>query len=151
MSLIMFFASDKPFEIYEGIKMVNKKNQNIKMQKKLEEANVSILTKEMAMSDSFFVFKMDGNFDDAMRYTKKKYCADIEWRYNDKDATLAISYIQQCMKETKELELWSIWQNEKREAQKKTIRLKDIKIEDIKEIWGQTWYTNPVCYTIKKY
>lgn len=150
MSIIRFLASDKPFEIYEGIVKDNNRKQN-KKSKKVEESNTNILTEMMVMSDTSFVYKMDGNIEDARRYTKKNYLADIEWTFNEKNADLALAYINQCMLKNKELELWSIWQDDTQEAQKQTIRLKDLNMQDLEELWWQKWYTIPKCFTIKRY
>ncbi len=42
-------------------------------------------------------------------YTQKAHCAYLDWEYTDERVQRIITYIEACLREAEELELWHIW------------------------------------------
>ena len=41
--------------------------------------------------------------------TSKQFCTALEWNYSDDSVDVTLKYIQNQIKKTSELELWSVW------------------------------------------
>ena len=87
-------------------------------------------------------------FDDVDLYADKKYGVMLEWNYADGRAEQIIKYIKEALNNTDSIELWHVWLGDYYEYEdspvthSRIVSVKDISIEDIKEIdsakiWNQ--------------
>lgn len=87
--------------------------------------------------DEYLNIVKEDYLENARIYTKKQYCAYVEWRYSDEYAEKIIEYIRQHLKTAKQIELWNVWLGPKEEGlRQKKCSLEQLTIEDIKGIWG---------------
>ena len=88
------------------------------------------------------------SFDDVDLYADKKYGVMLEWNYTDGRAEQIIKYIKEALNNTDSIELWHVWLADYYEYEESPVTnsrimsVKDISIEDIKEIdsaeiWNQ--------------
>ena len=146
MSLYQFFASDKVLKEYDNNAVYYDEKKDI------------IISSEHSINASLRIIKED-NLYYAKIYTKKTYCAYVEWYYSDKNARIIVEYIKEHLKEgAYSMELWNAWEyndtdeknKEISQTSKKEVHIKDLTIQHIKDIWGQSFYYHPACLKIFK-
>ena len=97
--------------------------------------------------DEYLNIVKEDYLENARLYTKKQYCAYVEWCYSDEYAEKIIEYIRQHLQTAKQIELWNVWLGQKEEGLKrKKCSLEQLTLEEIKEIWGN--FNTPVCLEI---
>ncbi len=80
------------------------------------------------------------SFRDVQDYTDKKYGVYLEWYYTDGRADRILEYIRAALEKTDSVELWHVWLMDYYEYEdspvihKRTISIKDMTIQDVKEI-----------------
>lgn len=141
MSNYQFFASDHKLDeydngiiIFDGDNLVNP-NRNDRCITDFDERYAMRIIHEDDMVET-------------SKYTKKKYCAYVEWYYCTFNAEVMIEYIKNHLQNSRQIELWNVWMGEKSVPQIKKCRLGDIQIATIKEIWGKDHYEKPECLLI---
>ena len=86
--------------------------------------------------DNFFLFA----FPDVQDYTDKKYGVYLEWNYTDGRAEQILNYVKTVLEEAEQIEFWHVWLMDYYEYEdspvihKRTISIKEMTIQDIKEI-----------------
>ncbi len=86
----------------------------------------------------------------AYSYTSRKYVSEITFRYTDTRAEQLIKFISENLLICDELEIWSIWLDDLKEAIIETKSQDDLTLEDIKKVLGPGYYEMPRCLKIKK-
>lgn len=95
--------------------------------------------------DNFFLHI----FDDVQDYTDKAHGVRLEWHYTDGRAEQILNYIKNNLKNTDSIELWHVWLTEYYEYEdspvihNRTISVKELTVEDIKEIDNADVFNNP--------
>lgn len=95
--------------------------------------------------DNYFLFP----FNDVSDYTDMKYGVYLEWDYTDGRAEQILKYIRAALKETEQLEFWHVWLGDYYEYEdspvihKRMISIKEMTIQDIKEIDGADIWNKP--------
>ncbi|MBQ2801436.1 MAG: hypothetical protein IJF03_08610 [Lachnospiraceae bacterium] len=139
MSNYQFFASNKELREYKNSKWDFLKFfvRYIIRKKDYEEEESSIrICKENDLSTASF-------------YTEKSYCAYVEWGFSEKNADIIMEYIKSHLKESKEIELWNVWEGERAEADVTECFDNQLTIQHIKEIWGKDHFEKPEGLRIK--
>lgn len=69
--------------------------------------------------------------------TTKKYCTALEWNYSDTTVDVILKYVQNHMKTSSELELWSVWLGYGDLPSRKKIQCKacNLTIDKLKDIY----------------
>lgn len=86
--------------------------------------------------DNFFLL----SFPDVQDYTDKKYGVCLEWTYTDGRAERILNYMKETLEKVESIEFWHVWIMDYYEYEdtpvihKRTISIKDMTIQDIKEI-----------------
>ena len=86
--------------------------------------------------DNFFLLP----FQDVQDYSDKKYGVYLEWYYTDGRAEQILKYLKVVLEEAEQVELWHVWLMDYYEYEdspvihKRTISIKDMTIQDVKEI-----------------
>ena len=95
--------------------------------------------------DNFFLFA----FSDVQDYTDKKHGVYLEWNYTDGRAEQILKYIRKALEETEQVEFWHVWLMDYYEYEdspvihKRTISIKEMTIQDIKEIDSAEIWNKP--------
>lgn len=89
--------------------------------------------------DSGFVCK------DTDWYTSKEYIINLEFRFTEKRANEFIAYLKNNMKDSSEVEIWSIWLDHLCEPDKYYCDIEDLTAYKIKEVFDSFNYDNPNC------
>lgn len=84
----------------------------------------------------------------ASLYTQKKNCAYLEWKYSPTRAMQVLEYIRRHLKTAKRIELWNVWEGPKEEASIRKCRMSELKLEDIKKLWGKEPFKQPECIIV---
>ncbi len=132
MSLYQFFASNKPLSKFSNGKIISDTKGNISV---IDEANALCIFPE----DDTIHMKL---------YTNKKFGAFIEWHYSDKNAETVIQYIKEHLKDTRVIELWNTWLDQKETANISKCHIDNLTVSNIKNIWGKDFYENAECLKI---
>lgn len=96
--------------------------------------------------DNFFLF----SFPDVQDYTDKKYGVYLEWDYTDGRAEQILNYMKETLKNVEFIELWKVWLMDYYEYEdspvikKRTISIREMTIQDIKEIDNADIWNSPV-------
>ena len=86
--------------------------------------------------DNYFLL----TFHDVFDYTDKKYGVYLEWYYTDGRAEQILKYMRAALEKTEQIELWHVWLGDYYEYEdspvihKRTISIREMTIQDIKEI-----------------
>ncbi len=95
--------------------------------------------------DNFFLF----SFPDVQDYTEKKYGVYLEWDYTDGRAEQILNYVKTVLEEAEQVEFWHVWLMDYYEYEdspvihKRTISIKEMTIQDIKEIDSAEIWNKP--------
>ena len=95
--------------------------------------------------DNFFLFA----FPDVQDYTDKKYGVYLEWNYTDGRAEQILNYVKTVLEEAEQIEFWHVWLMDYYEYEdspvihKRTISIKEMTIQDIKEIDSAEIWNKP--------
>lgn len=122
MSLYRFFASARELKEYPNNK---DKNDNLSIRVVVEN-----------------------ELSEASKYTDKKNCASLEWKYDDQNAEILIAYIKEHLKICPRIELWRTGVGEKGAAIIKKCSKNILNKEKIKEIWGMDSLDQPACLVV---
>lgn len=95
--------------------------------------------------DNYFLLP----FHDVSDYTDMKYGVYLEWDYTDGRAEQILKYMRTALEETEQLEFWHVWLGDYYEYEdspvihKRTISIKKMTIQDIKDINGADIWNKP--------
>ena len=95
--------------------------------------------------DNYFLLP----FNEVSDYTDMRYGVYLEWDYTDGRAEQILKYIQEDLKEAGSVELWHVWLGDYYEYEdspvihKQTISIKDMTIQEIKEIDNADIWNTP--------
>ena len=95
--------------------------------------------------DNFFLH----SFSDVQDYTDKQYGVSLEWNYTDGRTEQILKYIREALEETEQVEFWHVWLMDYYEYEdspvihKRTISIKEMTIQDIKEIDSAEIWNKP--------
>lgn len=139
MSLYQFFASDKVLPEYDNNAVYYDEKKDI------------IISSEHSINSSLRIIREDG-LDYAKTYTRKPYCAYVEWYYSDNNAQIIVEYIKKHLQDdVYSMELWNVWEyndvhvknKEMSQIIRTEVHIKELTIQHIKDIWGQSFYYYP--------
>lgn len=159
MSLFEFIASDKllddvknPYFEYLSLNdaiernivvadniMTNKDEKIIMLYESPEHPGEISIRKDMFFSSGY-----------AREYSNKKYFSEFFWSYTEIRAKQLIDYLNEQLKSTDEIEIWSIWMDEHKTATIKTVNANELSITDLAFIDTSNGYEKPKCLIIKK-
>ncbi len=80
---------------------------------------------------------VENDLSKVSRYTDKKNCALLSWKFSDKNAEILISYIKEHLKLCPRIELWRAGNGDKSNAIIQKCSKNILNAEKIKELWGQ--------------
>ena len=92
-------------------------------------------------------------FDDfSSVFSDKKFCSAISWELNESKAEELIEYINEHMKETNEVELWTITieDTDRSKAEVTSCALQELDGKTIIGAMGEESYSGPKCLKIVK-
>ena len=134
MSVCTFIASDYPLQ-----EAAPKQEYPI-------EINIDTGTiYDGGMDDNYYLFP----FSDVSDYTNKKYGVYLEWNYTDGRAEQILNYMKTVLEEVEQVEFWHVWLMDYYEYEdspvihKRTISIKEMTIQDIKEIDNAEIWNKP--------
>lgn len=124
MSRLTYIASDQPLHeicnphikiqsirqaLAEGARLPNWMTVEMLEEIDLDEPNTVMNYTEAYTGTEFTIspFVKDCYLDEI--YTRKPFCAHLNWVNTEEYAKLLIAYISMCLKETNVIELWDIW------------------------------------------
>lgn len=108
--------------------------------------------KEFAQEDTNEVLDsirivVENDLSVASKYTDKKNCASLNWKYNDQNAEVLIAYIKEHLKMCPRIELWRAGVGDKATAVIQKCSKNILNKEKIKELWGQD-SLEPACLVV---
>ena len=143
MSYYRFFASDKEMPEFD-----NMKAKPIIVQGEVVAINFA---KGIDEDTAMRIIKED-DFCYAKKFTDKKYVNYLEWYYNDDNAQLIVDYIRVLLEDRFTVSLFNTWTDDETKLIVKKIDVNDLRIEDIKKIWGQKFFEKNECLVVfRKY
>lgn len=86
----------------------------------------------------------------AKEYSKKKYFSELQWRYTKVRAKQLIDYLNEQLKNSDEIEIWSIWLEEHESPSIKSINANELRIADLAFLDTINGYEKPKCLIVKK-
>ena len=161
MSIFQFFSSDKPLDDLKNpyIKLMS---INDMIANDMEVSDLLLRTTKN--KDEKIVFhceseehlyeieiKKENNISMSYisKFTGKQYISSLQWRYTDKRAEELVQYIKGQLRHLDEIELWSIWMDEKiDEITYLDLNLKELNPLIIKEAIGTGFHEKPLCLRI---
>jgi hypothetical protein len=141
MSLYRFFASDKEMPEFDNMLAVPIYNDDEPDAISFSSANGERMAMRINKEDDFYY---------ASKFTEKKYINYIEWDYNDSNAEIIIKYINELLKDRFTVSLYNTWMNDKTPLVTTKVNITELTIKDIKNIWGQKFFSNNECLVVFK-
>lgn len=149
MSRLYYFASDNILEEQPNpyVKLLSV-NQTLEMGVDVnvdmfgeyfdkDKPNVILFCEDETQIEYPNIFSINKNdfYDDIG--TTKQYCTALEWNYSDATVDVILKYIQNHMKVSPELELWSVWLGYADITSMKSIKCKanNLTADKLKEIF----------------
>ena len=124
MSRLTYIAGDQPFRkienphirmrsirqaLAEGIRLPNWMTMEMLEGKDWDKPDFFMSFTEEYTGEEFTILPFDKScFLDEI-YTEKVHCAYYDWHNTETYTAQTIAYIQECLQETDEIELWNIW------------------------------------------
>ena len=163
MSLFQFLASDKSLKevknpYIEFISINEAIERNIEIADFIvnnEEIDKDIKTIMICDSEEY-LYEIEINKDMyysseyAKEYSNKQCFSELKWRYTEVRAKQLIDYLKEQLKNSDEVEIWSIWLDEHKSASIKSINFNELRIEDLEFLDISGGYDKPECLIIKK-
>lgn len=132
MSIFNFVAGDKPFEDFSrGVEPLNK--------------NTIIIDEKRYVN----VYAEDDSYSAA--YTAKPYIMGIEFEFFGCISGELLGYIKKQMESHKEIELWTMWMDEKEDPERRACNANDLSLGDLEWIYGTKEYVCPKCLKIYRW
>lgn len=140
MSRYQFFASNAPIKEYDNLKI-----------KKITIHNESAIYMKTPM-DEWHGMRIIQEEDLTLTapYTGKPYCNFLEWYYNDENAEIIVEFVKEHLATNASIELWNTWLEDRSAVRKRKIPVQDLKVEDIRELWGQDSFVQNECLVVYK-
>jgi hypothetical protein len=89
-------------------------------------------------------------FNDIEFYTAKKFIRTLSWMYSELRAEELIAYLKENIKPKSEIELWSIWLDEKKEPFKLFKKINELTCEDFKRVFFNKLIDEPKCLIVSR-
>ncbi|MDF2905254.1 MAG: hypothetical protein K0R34_575 [Herbinix sp.] len=86
----------------------------------------------------------------AEEYSEKKYFAELQWQYSKERVNKLIDYLKDQLTFTDEIEIWSIWIDEHKPANIKSVNIDELNIKDLEFLDISKGYETPRGVIIKK-
>lgn len=122
MSVFQFLASNKP----------------LKEVKNLYEGYLN----EIAIKNSIYNYC---NYE--REYSDKKCFSELHWSFTEARAKQLVDYLKDQLKHLDEIEIWSIWLDEREVASIRSVNITELSIQDLEFLDS---FDEPTCLVIKK-
>jgi hypothetical protein len=161
MSLFQFLASDKllkevrnPYVEFISINDALKRNIEVD-DSVMNNENIDKDEKIIMISDSEEHIGEIEIYHDmyypsiyAKEYSSKKYFSELQWRYTEIRAKQLVDYLKEQLKELDEIEIWSIWLDEHKSANIKSVNVEVLSTTNLDFL--DNGYETPICLVVKK-
>ena len=163
MSLFQFLASDKllkevknPYIEFISIKEASKRNIELNdftmndTEIDKEDKTIMVCDSEKYLGEIEINHDMYYSSEYAEEYSNKQYFSELYWRYTEARAKQLVDYLKEQLKNSDEVEIWSIWLDEHKSASIKSINVNELSIADLEFLDISNGYEKPKCLVIKK-
>lgn len=86
----------------------------------------------------------------AKEYSSKSFFSELQWRYTNARAQQLVDYIIDQLQYVDEIEIWSIWLDEREPANITTTHVNDLSIVDLSFLDMRKGFERPACLVVKK-
>lgn len=161
MSLFQYLASDKllkeirnPYAEFISINEALKRNIEVDDAIvnggyfDLDEKNIMIYDSEEHIGEIEIYHDMYYSSEYAKEYSRKNYFSELQWRYTKIRAKQLVDYLKEQLKELDEIEIWSIWLDEHKSANIKSVNIEELSVADLDFL--NNGCETPICLIIKK-
>ncbi|MCD8009681.1 MAG: hypothetical protein LUF34_02585 [Lachnospiraceae bacterium] len=139
MSYYRFFASDQEMPEFD----------NGKAQKLIIDGEVVAISFANGFDeDTAMRIVREDDFCCAEKFTDKKYVNYLEWYYNDENAQTIVDYVKALLADRFTVSLFNTWEGDESELLVKKVNVRDLRIEHIREIWGQKFFERNECLVV---
>jgi hypothetical protein len=162
MSVYQFIAAD-----YEIPELDNSNKRIISVQEAIElgiKAHEFMPWEKMNPDEKIMYFERESDFDELVIekntafemnvrwYTKKTFIYSVNFRYSEARANQLLQYLGENMKKGSQLELWSIWLDDRQYIRPTVCNYEEVSIYNLKQMydWKEGRSFGHACIIIKR-
>ena len=148
---LVYNSKEKIITVIEAIKLGIKPHELIPWESMNPDGKVLIFDNENDLHE--LVIRKGTEYERNVRwYTDKAFIYSVEFRYTEPRAVQLLEYLKENINEGYQLELWSIWLDDKQNIQPIFCNYEEISLYNIKQMYDRQSenYVDYSCIIIKK-